>query len=92
MGCTKSKPKPLHLDPVYAHELKIEINKGFKMDYFAKKATKPILKLSQDKHLYDKQSQIGIEKLITLLLKKRERLDADEERKENKKKPQRFTY
>jgi len=83
MGCGKSTPSSpkLYLDVVEYHNIKKEINVGFNQDYFAKRVTKTVLRLSQNKKDYDKESRERIDQLVVLLLKKRERLDSQEEYK-----------
>jgi len=97
MGCGTSHPPQeiKYLDVKLWHDLKIKINKDFNQDYWCKKVTKDILKLSQHKGEYDKESQVLIENLITLLLTKRERLDSLEEKKHNGSRPhnqRHYTY
>lgn len=76
MGCTKSSKMFLSIEDT--HELKKQINIGYSQDYYAKEVTKKLLRFSNEKHLYDKESQKRIDQLINLLLKRRELLDRRE--------------
>jgi hypothetical protein len=75
----RKKSDRLTLGIVEYRELVVQLNHGYKQEYFIKKVRKQIQKMWQNKAHYTKDSQKLIDELVSTLLKKMEDLDRRED-------------